>query len=125
MGHKHVDNARRGPQSTCNATGAATAGHARDGKCVNRLAHGFGMEPMIFNLSKGMGTHKSLPHALLVMESALEFHSRMGFHPRNRRELPMTLTDESDIAAAANAGGSNHPVDVSKKPMASGIPIRL
>ncbi len=125
MRHKHIDNARCGLQSACNAPGAATAGHARDGECVNRLAHGLDMEPIIFNLSKAMGAPKSSPQALLVTERVLEFHSRMGFHPRNRRELPMTLTDESDIAAAANAGGSNHPVDVSKKPMASGIPIRL
>lgn len=73
MRDKHVDNARCGLQRTCNAPRAATAGHARDGECVNRLAHGFGMEPMIFNLSKGMGTRKSLPMLFLLRSALLNF----------------------------------------------------
>jgi hypothetical protein len=48
-----------------------------------------------------------------------------GCHQRNTSELLTTLTDESDIAAAAKAGGSNHPVHGNNKPMASGNPMRL
>ena len=36
------------------------------------------------------------------------------------RELPTTLTEESDMAAAAKAGGSSHPVHGNNSPMASG-----
>ena len=49
----------------------------------------------------------------------------MGLHQRNVSELLTTLTLESDIAAAANAGGNNQPVKGNNNPIARGIPIRL
>ena len=52
-------------------------------------------------------------------------YSSNGFHHRNKSELPTTLTEDNDIAAAAKAGGSKKPVNGSMRPMANGMPIKL
>ena len=49
----------------------------------------------------------------------------IGLHQRKVSELLTTLTLESDIAAAANAGGNNQPVKGNNNPIARGIPIKL
>jgi len=44
---------------------------------------------------------------------------------RNRKALPITLTELNDIAAAANAGVSSKPVSGYRIPAASGTPSAL
>jgi hypothetical protein len=54
-----------------------------------------------------------------------EFQFCKGFHHFRRSEFDTTLTEDIDIAAAAKAGGSNHPVHGRRSPIARGIPIIL
>lgn len=48
-----------------------------------------------------------------------------GVQRFNSSELVTTLTEDSDIAAAAKAGGRNQPVNGNSSPMASGTPTTL
>ena len=64
-------------------------------------------------------------HAHPLYQISPERRRAEGCHQRNTNELLTTLTEDSDIAAAAKAGGSSHPVQGNSSPMASGRPMRL
>jgi hypothetical protein len=64
-------------------------------------------------------------HETATYQPSLGRRTFEGFHQRNNSELLTTLTEESDIAAAAKAGGKSHPVQGNKRPMANGRPMRL
>ena len=87
--------------------GTSSTGHSSNGEGVNDGCH---------------GCHSEVDVQLLLYSFV---HSLAGVQPRSTREFATTLNEDKDIAAAANVGGNNKPVNGSMRPIANGIPMRL
>ena len=101
------DNPRRFLKDAGQPAGTSSTGHSSNVEGVNNRCHGYHCEVAV----------------QLLLYSCI--HSLAGVQPRRTREFATTLNEDKDIAAAANAGGNNKPVNGSMRPIAKGIPMRL
>jgi len=124
-----LNDLRVGLQGAIHSAGAATTGHAGDGQIVGFGSHSVGRTVWDFNpFSRGRGDGMLCScRGQHVVGPQISPDRRLvaGFQPRKMRELPTTLTEDNDIAAAAKAGGRSHPVHGNSTPIAKGKPMRL